>query len=134
MQPVKELIDCGYFWELYFGVISLRLNRTLAYYENSSWKGTWEKDGGMLVNQGIHLIDLLVWFMGDIDSVYGEIATKINRKETEDIAAGIISFQNDAKGMIEANTVTQPENIGYYLSIFGEKGSLCIGGKHFNEI
>jgi|SRR5690625_3202970 len=134
LQRVKELVDQEYFGELFFGVISLRLNRTLDYYEKSSWKGTWEKDGGMLVNQGIHLIDLLVWIMGDVDSVYGELATKIKNKETEDIAAGIITFQNEAKGIIEANTVTQPKNLGYYLSIFGEKGSLCIGGKNFNEI
>jgi len=133
-QRVKELMEQNYFGELYLGVISLRLNRSANYYKSSSWKGTWEKDGGMLVNQGIHLVDLLIWFMGDIHSVNGEIATKIQNKETEDIAVGLISFENGAKGVVEANTITKPENFGYYLSIFGEKGSLCIGGKDFNTI
>lgn len=134
IEKLKQVIEKGYLGELYLGVASLRLNRSTDYYSSSSWKGTWEKDGGMLVNQGIHLIDLLLWMMGDIDSAYGEISTKINNKETEDIALGILTFENGAKGLIEANTITKPNNQGYFLSIFGKKGSICIGGKGFNDI
>lgn len=134
MQKIKELIEEGYFGELYVGAITLRLNRNVNYYASADWKGSWEHDGGMLINQGIHLIDLLVWFMGNLESVYGDLQTKETYKETEDIALGICTFENDAKGIIEANTITQPETVGYYLSIFGEKGSLSIGGKRFNEI
>lgn len=134
LQKVKTLIQKGYFGEPYFGIVSLRLNRSPDYFLKASWKGTWEKDGGMLINQGIHLIDLLLWFMGDVQSVYGEITTKIKNKETEDVAAGILSFKNEAKGLIEANTITKPNNHGYFLSIFAKKGSICIGGKGFNEI
>jgi len=134
LQKVKELIQKGYLGDLYFGMASLRLNRTPAYFNETAWKGTWDKDGGMLVNQGIHLIDLLIWLMGDVQSVYGEIATKIKNKETEDVAAGILSFENDAKGLIEANTITKPKNLGYFLSIFAKEGSICIGGKGLNKI
>lgn len=134
LEEVKSIVEAGWLGKLYFGAISLRLHRSSEYYDSSRWKGTWQMDGGMLLNQGIHLVDLLIWIMGDIKSVYGEIATKIDNKETEDIATGIVSFKNGAKGIIEANTITKPENLGYYLSIFGEKGTICIEGKGLNEI
>lgn len=134
IQKVKQLLEKGYFGKLYLGVVSLRLNRSPEYYASAAWKGTWEKDGGMLVNQGIHLVDLLVWLMGDITSVYGEIANRVKQKKTEDIATGIITFENGAKGVIEANTITKPNNLGYQLAIFGEKGSICIGGKGFDKV
>lgn len=134
IQKVKQLLEKGYFGEPYLGIVSLRLNRSPDYYASAAWKGTWEKDGGMLVNQGIHLVDLLVWLMGDIHSVYGEIATRVKQKETEDVATGIITFDNGAKGVVEANTITKPRNLGYQLAIFGEKGSICIGGKGFDEV
>src|SRR5699024_3394806 len=75
-----------------------------------------------------------VWLMGDIHSVYGEIATRVKQKETEDVATGIITFDNGSKGVVEANTITKPRNLGYQLAIFGEKGSICIGGKGFDEV
>ncbi|MEI3613814.1 Gfo/Idh/MocA family protein [Pseudogracilibacillus sp. SO30301A] len=134
LEKLKFLLNKDYFGKLYFGTISLRLHRSFDYYNSSTWKGTWDQDGGMLLNQGIHLIDLLIWFFGDAHSVYGEIDTKIKNKETEDIATGIITFKNQAKGVIEANTITTPKNLGYSLSIFGEKGSICIGGTGFNKI
>src|SRR5690625_4870662 len=134
IEKLKQVIEKGYLGELYLGVASLRLNRSTDYYSSSTWKGTWAKDGGMLVNQGIHLVDLLVWLMGDIKSVYGELGSTIKEKETEDIATGIISFKDDAKGLIEANTITKPANIGYSLSIFGKRGTICIGGEKFNQV
>src|SRR5690625_2699538 len=102
LQKVKQLMKQNYFGKIYLGVISLRLHRAKDYYHFSTWKGSWRKDGGMLVNQGIHLIDVLIWLLGDVESVYGEIATKEQRKETEDIAAGIFSFKDGSKGMVEA--------------------------------
>jgi len=134
LQKVKDIVDRGYLGKLYLGVTSIRLNRSPAYYSSATWKGTWAQDGGMLVNQGVHLIDLLVWLLGDMTSIYGEIVTKDTRKETEDIGLGTISFNNGAKGIIEANTMIKPKNIGYYLSLFGDKGSICIGGPQFNEL
>ncbi|WP_407058526.1 Gfo/Idh/MocA family protein [Paracerasibacillus soli] len=134
MQRLHELISKDVFGEIYFGVISMRLNRSESYFKSSSWKGTWEKDGGMLVNQGIHFIDLLIWLMGEPKSVYGELLRVSTEKEIEDIATGIITYQNGAKGLIEANTITKPNNIGYSLALFGSKGTICIGGKGFNQV
>lgn len=134
IQKIYELIQKGYFGKLYFGAVTLMLNRSSEYYETADWKGTWTNDGGMLINQGIHLVDLLLWMFGDVNSVYGEISAKLNDKETEDIAVGMINFKSGSKGLINANTITTPENLGYYLSVFGEKGSIQIAGKGFDQL
>src|SRR5699024_446254 len=76
-KEIKALLEEDYFGDIYYIVASLRLNRTLTYYTSSSWKGTLTRDGGMLVNQGIHLIDLLLWMMGDVTSVYGEVMREV---------------------------------------------------------
>ena len=133
-RKIKNIIEEGSLGELYLGVASMRIHRPNSYYKESNWKGSWEKDGGMLLNQGIHLIDLLVWLMGDVQMVFGDIVNNSNIKETEDIASGILTFNSQARGIIEANTMTQPENLGYYLSIFGEKGTISIGGPSFNKL
>lgn len=134
MQKIKSVIDKGYLGQLYFGIASMKWNRSENYYTSSSWKGTWSKDGGMLVNQGIHLVDLLIWYLGEPSSVYGEIASFLKNKETEDVATGILSFNNRAKGVVESNIITKPKNIGSYLSLFGEKGTICIGGNQLNDV
>ncbi|MBS4224985.1 Gfo/Idh/MocA family protein [Lederbergia citrea] len=135
MQRIKKIIDDGKLGRLLLGVCSIRINRSPEYYSLASWRGKWESDGGMLINQGIHVIDLLQWFLGDVETVYGETIQYLSQlKETEDIAVGVISFRNQAKGIIEANIVTQPNNLGYSLSIFGEKGTICLEGPSLNKI
>lgn len=134
MKKVKEIIKEGKLGKIYLGIASIRLNRSSDYYSQAVWRGDWEKDGGMLVNQGIHLIDLLQWFLGDVQKVYGDISRFSMTKETEDIALGVLSFSNRAKGLIEANVITQPKNLGYQLSIFGEKGCISIEGPSLNKL
>lgn len=133
-QKIKELLDEGVLGKPYLGAVSIRIHRSDEYYRSAPWRGTWDLDGGMLINQGIHLIDLLQWFLGDIRSVYGEIGKAKMHKETEDYAVGIVNFHNQARGIIEVNTVTLPKNIGYSLSLFCEKGTICIDGPAINEI
>ncbi|MFB5660862.1 Gfo/Idh/MocA family protein [Alteribacillus sp. HJP-4] len=127
MQKIKQLLEDGSLGKPYFGTAAIRINRTPEYYTSAGWRGSWEQDGGMLINQGIHLIDLLIWLMGDIETVYGDVMNTSDVKETEDIAAAMLSFKNKAKGVIEANTITQPKNIGYSMALFCEKGTICLG-------
>ncbi|WP_453990411.1 Gfo/Idh/MocA family protein [Bacillus nitroreducens] len=134
MQKIKKVIKEGKLGEIYLGVASFRINRSSEYYTSASWRGKWDSDGGMLINQGIHLIDLLQWYLGEVKSVYGEIGHYSDLKETEDVAIGILDFTTRTKGVIEANIVTQPNNLGYSLSIFGEKGTICIEGPSLNKI
>lgn len=134
VKKIKEYIDKGQLGVPYLAVASVRINRDSNYYASASWRGTWEHDGGMLINQGIHLIDLLVWLLGDVTKVYGEISNKNTTKETEDIALGIINFKNGAKGVIEANSLTKPKNQGYYLSLFFQNGTILIGGEKISTV
>ena len=135
MQKIKETINEGKLGKLLLGVSTIRINRTPDYYSSTLWRGKWESDGGMLINQGIHMVDLLQWFLGDVESVYGETLQQSTQlKETEDVAIGVIRFRNQAKALVEANVVTQPGNMGYSLSIFGEKGTISIEGPSLNKI
>ncbi|MBU5674078.1 Gfo/Idh/MocA family protein [Paenibacillus brevis] len=134
MTQVKELIESGTMGKLYLGVVSMRLQRSAAYYEAAPWRGTWEQDGGMLLNQGIHLVDLLQWFLGDGTRVFGSLQRGLLMKETEDVAAGIVNFKDGAIGMIEANTVTYPGNYDNCITLFGEKGTVSIGGIRLDEV
>lgn len=134
MQRIKELIVSGAMGNLYLGVVSMRLQRTKAYYDAAPWRGTWDQDGGMLLNQGIHLIDLMQWFMGDCESVFGSMLRGPIPKQTEDVAAGIITFKSGAIGMIEANTLTYPNSYDNSITLFGDKGTISIGGIGLNEI
>ncbi|MBO0961865.1 Gfo/Idh/MocA family oxidoreductase [Neobacillus sp. MM2021_6] len=134
MQKIKRIIDEGRIGKPYLGVSSIRINRSTDYYAAASWRGKWASDGGMLINQGIHFVDLLQWFLGDVQTVYGETNQPSLLKETEDVAVGIINFKNQAKGIVEANIVTKPANLGYSLSIFGEKGTISIEGPSLNKI
>lgn len=134
MQKIKKIIDEGKIGNPYLGVASIRINRTPDYFTSAPWRGKWESDGGMLINQGIHIIDLLQWFLGEVKTVYGETGYQSTLKETEDVAIGILDFKTSAKGIVEANIVTQPNNLGYSLSIFGEKGTICIEGPSLNRI
>jgi predicted dehydrogenase len=134
MQEIKNIIDDGKLGRLYLGVASIRLNRSPEYYSDATWRGDWSKDGGMLINQGIHVIDLLQWFLGDVEKVYGDLTTFSKLKETEDVALGVLSFTNQAKGVIEANVITQPKNLGYHLSIYGEKGCISLEGPKLNQL
>ncbi|QQZ08192.1 Gfo/Idh/MocA family protein [Heyndrickxia vini] len=134
MKEIKQIIDDGKIGKPYLGIVSIRLNRSPEYYAAAPWRGDWENDGGMLVNQGIHLIDLMQWFLGDVEKVYGDISSFSKTKETEDIALGVLTFSNKAKGLIEANVITQPKNLGYQLSIFGEKGCISLEGPSLNQL
>ncbi|WP_430788538.1 Gfo/Idh/MocA family protein [Virgibacillus flavescens] len=131
---LKSLVENGMLGEPYLGTVTARINRSQDYYKSAAWRGSWEQDGGMLVNQGIHLVDLLVWLLGEVDTVYGEIARNNDLKEIEDVAAGIIHFSNKAKGTIEVNTITKPANQGYYLSLYFEKGTIILCGTGFDKL
>jgi predicted dehydrogenase len=89
----------------------------------------------MLLNQGIHLIDLLLWLIGErAESVYGLLGWSAGRKQTEDIAAGTIRFANGAIGIVEATTLSKPNNLDQSLTLFGDQGTISIGGADFSEV
>jgi predicted dehydrogenase len=90
------------------------------------WRGTWKMDGGgSLANQGSHLIDLLLWFMGDPERVYGEAAIVNHDIETEDVGMAILRYANGARGGI-VGTTTFPTNAYFSAEVHGTEGGVLI--------
>jgi len=136
-QSIKHLrsaVEAGRFGKLTHGQASVRWNRNQDYYTQAPWRGTKLQDGGVLMNQSIHNIDLLQWMLGPVDSVYGYTNTALRAIEMEDVAGAVLKFKNGAIGIIEAATTIYPKNIEETLNIFGETGSVIIGGIAVNRV
>ncbi|MEK4565636.1 Gfo/Idh/MocA family oxidoreductase [Alkalihalobacillus sp. FSL R5-0424] len=134
LHEIKKYIEAGLLGQIYTGAVTMAIQRSIDYYKAAPWRGTWEQDGGMLINQGIHMIDLLCWYLGEVRTVTGQLQWIHTHKETEDVALGIIQFKSGATGLIEANSVTWPKNHGYGLKIFGEKGTIILEGKNYDQL
>ncbi len=136
IQELRKAVESGRFGKLSHGTIHVRWNRSPQYYEQASWRGTWEQDGGALMNQCIHGIDLLRWMMGDeIEEIYGVTRQRFHDYlEAEDVGLAVVKFKNGAIGTIEGTTNVYPKNLEETLYIFGEKGTVKIGGTSTNNI
>ena len=136
VQEIRKAIEKNRFGKLLHGTAHIRWARDHAYYDRAAWRGTWEQDGGALMNQCIHDIDLLRWMMGDeIDTVYGMTDRLIHPYiEAEDLGLAVIRFKNGSYGIIEGTTNIYPKNLEETLYIFGEKGTVKAGGEAVNII
>ena len=136
IQELRKAVEAGRFGKLSHGSIHVRWNRNQGYYDQASWRGTWEQDGGALMNQCIHGIDLLRWMMGDeIEEIYGATRQQFhNYLEAEDVGVAVVKFKNGAIGTIEGTTNVYPKNLEETLYIFGENGTVKIGGTSTNNI
>jgi predicted dehydrogenase len=107
----------------------------MEYYSQAPWRGTWKHDGGTLMNQCIHNIDLLQWMLGgEIETVYGQTGRFIRDIEAEDFGAIIIRFKSGAIGIVEGSACVYPKNLEATLSVFGERGTAVVGGMAVNKI
>lgn len=136
VQKTRKALEAGRFGRLSHGSIHVRWNRNRAYYDQAPWRGTWAQDGGCLMNQCIHGIDLLRWMMGgEVDTVYGVTRRQQHPYlEAEDVGMAVVSFKNGAIATIEGSTNVYPQNLEETLYLFGEKGTVKIGGKSTNNI
>lgn len=136
IQKIREAVEEGRFGKLLHGTAHIRWNRGENYYTQAPWRGTWEQDGGALMNQCIHNIDLLRWMMGDeIVEVYGMTDNLTHDFiEAEDLGLALIKFKNGSYGIIEGTTNIFPENLEETLYLFGNSGTVKAGGKSVNLI
>jgi predicted dehydrogenase len=136
IQEMRHALEAGRFGRLSHGSINVRWNRGKDYYDQASWRGKWASDGGCLFNQCIHGIDLLRWMMGDeVDEVYGVTKQQFHDYlECEDLGMAVVKFKNGAVGMIEGTVNVYPQNLEETLYLFGENGTVKIGGKSTNNI
>lgn len=136
VQKIREAVEMERFGKMLYGTAHIRWARDYEYYSRAKWRGTWEQDGGALMNQCIHNIDLLRWMMGDeIDCVVGMTdRLKHDYIEAEDLGIALIHFKNGAYGIIEGTTNVYPKNLEETLYLFGEKGTVKAGGTSVNII
>ncbi|KPB05665.1 Gfo/Idh/MocA family protein [Bacillus sp. CHD6a] len=127
---LRRLFDDNIFGKISHANATVRWNRNDAYYAQAPWRGTKEFDGGVLMNQAIHDLDLLLWFMGEVESVQAMATTRLRNIEAEDVAAAVVTFKSGALGIIEAATTIYPKNLEESLAIFGENASVKIGGQN----
>lgn len=136
VQQLRKALEGGRFGRLSHGSIHVRWNRNRDYYTQAPWRGTWAQDGGALMNQCIHGIDLLRWTFGnEIDEVYGQTRQQFHHYlEAEDVGMAVVKFKNGAIATIEGTTNVFPQNLEETLYVFGERGTVKIGGKSTNNI
>lgn len=136
IKKIRNSIENNDFGKMFHGTAHIRWNRNKDYYEQAPWRGTWQQDGGALMNQCIHNIDLLRWMMGDeIDEVCA-YTDNVNHDyiAAEDLGIAIVKFKNGAYGIIEGTTNIYPKNLEETLYLFGEKGTAKAGGSSVNKI
>jgi UDP-N-acetyl-2-amino-2-deoxyglucuronate dehydrogenase len=135
VAAVKEAIDAGKLGKVLSIQLSCFWNRNSDYYANS-WKGTKEIDGGTLFTQFSHFVDLLYWLIGDVDEVAAIMDNFAHQGiiEFEDTGVVILKFTNGAIGTINYTVNSFQKNMEGSLTIFGEKGTVKIGGQYLNEL
>lgn len=130
----REALEQGRFGKLVMGTVRLRWTRDQKYYDSESWRGTWQHDGGVFMNQAVHHIDMLTWFFGNVDTLRSMATTRLVKIEAEDTGVAVLRFNSGALGVLEATTATRPKDLEGSISILGEKGSVVIGGFFMNEL
>jgi UDP-N-acetyl-2-amino-2-deoxyglucuronate dehydrogenase len=135
VAAVKQLIDEDRLGKIYSVQLNCFWNRNEDYYKNS-WKGSKDLDGGTLYTQFSHFIDLLYWMIGDVKEVHA-IMDNFHHKgiiEFEDTGVVTLRFANGAIGTINYTVNSHQKNMEGSLTVFGEKGTVKIGGQYLNEL
>ena len=135
VAAVKEIIDAGKLGKVTSIQLSCFWNRNKDYYANS-WKGTKDLDGGTLFTQFSHFVDLLYWLIGDVEEVAAYMGNFVHEGiiEFEDTGVVILKFTNGAIGTVNYTVNSFDKNMEGSLTIFGEKGTVKIGGQYLNEL
>jgi UDP-N-acetyl-2-amino-2-deoxyglucuronate dehydrogenase len=135
VNAVKEAIEEGRLGKINSVQLSCFWNRNEDYYKNS-WKGTKDLDGGTLYTQFSHFVDLLYYLVGDVKEVkaFGANYCHEGIIEFEDTGVVILKFHNDAIGTINYTVNSYGGNMEASLTLFGEKGTVKIGGQYLNEL
>jgi len=134
VQRAREALEQNRFGKLFLLNTTVRWTRPQEYYDMDEWRGTKRFDGGVLLNQASHHVDLILWFGGPVESVLAKVARLDHDIEVEDTAVALLKFKSGALGVIEATTCTYPHNLEGSLTILGKNGSVKIGGFAVNKI
>ena len=134
LQLVKRQLESGRFGQLALVTVNVFWQRPQSYYDQDSWRGTLALDGGALMNQASHYIDLLQWLVGPVKTLSASIATLGRSIEAEDTAALQLEWLNGTLGTMAVTMLTYPKNLEGSITLLGEKGTVKIGGPAVNQI
>jgi UDP-N-acetyl-2-amino-2-deoxyglucuronate dehydrogenase len=134
LQLLKRAITEKRFGRIYMVHLNVFWTRPQEYYDAARWRGTWELDGGALMNQASHYVDLIDWLIGPVADVQAMTGTLERDIEVEDTAVMNVRWRNGALGSMAVTMLTYPKNLEGSITILGEKGSVRVGGLAVNEI
>lgn len=136
IAALKKVVDEGRLGRIVDVQLNCFWNRTDAYYKESDWKGSIDLDGGTLFTQFSHFIDLLIWMVGDIETVHVLTGNFLHQStiDFEDTGVIALGFTNGALGTINYTVNSFKKNMEGSISLFGEKGTVKIGGQYLNAL
>jgi predicted dehydrogenase len=111
---------------------SLKWSRNKKYYEDSTWRGKWNDDRGVICNQGIHNIDLMCNLFGDVKHVYTQSERVLKYTECEDTASSLIRFKNNILCNMNFSTASSEKNYQNSIEVYGTKGKFLITGRNLD--
>jgi UDP-N-acetyl-2-amino-2-deoxyglucuronate dehydrogenase len=134
LQLLKRAVEEGRFGRIYMVNVNVFWNRPQSYYDSAKWRGTWEFDGGAFMNQASHYVDLLDWMIGPVESVQAYTGTLARDIEVEDTGVMALRWRSGALGAMSVTMLAYPKNFEGSITIFGERGTVRVGGVAVNEI
>jgi UDP-N-acetyl-2-amino-2-deoxyglucuronate dehydrogenase len=134
IQLLRRAIDRGRFGRIYTVNSTVRWTRPQEYYDQAAWRGTWALDGGAVMNQASHYVDLLQWLAGPVESVMSYTATLARKIEAEDTGVAVMRYRSGALGVLEVTMLTHPRNLEGSVTVLGEHGTVKIGGTAVNRV
>jgi UDP-N-acetyl-2-amino-2-deoxyglucuronate dehydrogenase len=134
LQLLKRALEKRRFGRIYMVTVNVFWSRPQSYYDSARWRGTWEFDGGALMNQASHYVDLVDWLIGPVESVQAYVATLARNIQVEDTATVGIRWRAGALGSINVTMLTYPRNLEGSITVIGERGTARVGGVAVNDI
>ena len=134
LQLLKRAVEQKRFGRIYMVNLNVFWSRPQSYYDSAKWRGTWEFDGGALMNQASHYVDLLDWLIGPVESVQAYTATLARDIQVEDTAVVGVRWRSGALGSMNVTMLTYPKNYEGSITVLGETGTVRIGGVAVNDI
>jgi len=134
LQLLKRAIDEKRFGKIHLVSLNVFWTRPQEYYDSAAWRGTWELDGGALMNQASHYVDLIDWLIGPVAEVQAMTGTLGREIEVEDTGVLNIRWRSGALGSMSVTMLTYPTNLEASITVIGEKGTVRIAGVAVNEI
>ena len=130
VQKVRRAVQAGAFGELIYAHCETPWYRAQSYYDSGEWRGTWDLDGGVLSNQGVHMVDRLLWLAGDWDEVLHAVCAtgKLRAIEAETLAVATVRLKNGALATITGTTLAY-DGLAQRVLICGTDGSAAFHGE-----